>query len=465
MNARCFASLRPSVLVAGFGLLFAGPLPAQLFTNLYNFTGSDGATPYCTLIVSGNFLYGTTKDGGLGSGTVFRMNTDGSGFTNLHKFEPTSGPLATNNDGANPYARLLLVDSTLYGTAPYGGPNSRGTIFKLNTDGGGFTVLHSFPSPDHGEPYDGLILSGDMLYGTSGEGGLYNWGSVFAIKTNGTGFTNLFSFNLNGSDGFYPYAGGGLVLSGNTLYGAAQYGGTANINAGVIFKVSTNGTGYTNVYNFALGTDGGNPNNGMVLVGNTLYGATQFGGSDGKGAVFKVNTDGSGFTNLHSFTGGFNEAYSYAGLCLSGNTLYGTTYLGGVGNKGTVFRMNLDGSGFTNVHHFAGTPDGANLYGGVVMAGNILYGTASAGGISNFGTLFSITFPLPAPPSLSILRSGTNVVLLWPTNTGVFTLQFATNLAFPITWSNAAPAPGIVNGQNAVTNPALGKQVFYRLSQ
>jgi hypothetical protein len=127
--------------------------------------------------------------------------------------------------------------------------------------------------------------------------------------------------------------------------------------------------------------------------------------------------------------------------------------------------MNLDGSGFTNVHHFAGTPDGANLYGGVVMSGNVLYGTASAGGISNYGTLFSITFPLPSPPPLSILRSGTNVVLLWPTNASVFTLLYATNLVSPISWSNATTAPIVLNGQNAVTNPALGKELFYRLSQ
>src|SRR5438034_1097977 len=199
------------MVAASLGLIPPGRLTAQTFTNLHSFAGSDGTTPYATLTVSGNTLYGTTKDGGLGSGTVFRINTDGTAFTNIHNFTATSGPLSTNDDGANPYAGLVLSGNTLYGTAPYGGSDGKGTIFKVNTDG----------------------------------------------------------------------------------------------------------SGYTNVYNFTYGNDGANPNSGLVLFGNALYGTVGFGGSTDQGDVFKVNTDGSGFTNLHSFTGGFNEAYSDAGLFLS----------------------------------------------------------------------------------------------------------------------------------------------------
>src|SRR3989442_3452294 len=245
-----------------------------------------------------------------------------------------------------------------------------------------FTNLHNFIGTDGATPYATLTVSGNTLYGTTKDGGSFGWGSVFAIKTNGTGFTNVYSFNLNGSDGFSPYSGGGLLLLSNTLYGTTLFGGTANMNAGAVFKVNTDGSGYTNVYSFTYGNDGANPNSGLDLLGNALYGTVGFGGSTDQGDVFKVNTDGSAFTNLHSFTGGFNEAYSDAGLFLSGNTLYGTTYLGGLGNKGTIFKINTDGSGFTNLHHFAGTPDGANLYGGFVLSGNTLYGTASAGGSS-----------------------------------------------------------------------------------
>ena len=58
------------------------------------------------------------------------------------------------------------------------------------------------------------------------------------------------------------------------------------------------------------------------------------------------------FEVLHSFTGGDNGRNPYAGLILSGNTLYGTTFYGGNSDAGMLFAVNADGSGFTNLHSF-----------------------------------------------------------------------------------------------------------------
>jgi len=77
------------VLIAGLGLIPAGQMTAQSFTTLHNFTGGsdDGASPKAGLIMSGNTLYGTEQGGGTSSnGTVFAVNTDGTGFTILHSF-------------------------------------------------------------------------------------------------------------------------------------------------------------------------------------------------------------------------------------------------------------------------------------------------------------------------------------------------------------------------------------------
>jgi hypothetical protein len=68
-------------------------------------------------------------------------------------------------------------------------------------------------------------------------------------------------------------------------------------------------------------------------------------------------------------------------------------------------------------------------------------------------------------PQLTIIRSGTNVVLAWPTYANGLTLEFATNLVPPTVWNTNLPAPVLVNGQNAVTNGISGAQMFYRLSQ
>src|SRR5208283_4630418 len=101
-------------LIAGLGLMLAGRVTAQTFTTLHSFTAldpytgttnSDGANPYAGLILSRNTLYGTAEDGGSsGNGTVFAVNTDGTGFTNLYSFTPTPAPAYTNSDGANPWA-------------------------------------------------------------------------------------------------------------------------------------------------------------------------------------------------------------------------------------------------------------------------------------------------------------------------------------------------------------------------
>src|SRR6267154_5430154 len=90
--------LLPALIVA-LGLILTGQATAQTFTNLYGFTGGNyGGVPYAGLILLGNTLYGTTTAGGSsGNGTVFAVNTNGSGFTNLYSF--TGG-----NDGGVPYA-------------------------------------------------------------------------------------------------------------------------------------------------------------------------------------------------------------------------------------------------------------------------------------------------------------------------------------------------------------------------
>jgi uncharacterized repeat protein (TIGR03803 family) len=94
-----------SVLAATLGLMMAVPVTAQTLTTLYSFTqftpisNTDGAAPKAGLILSENRLYGTAFAGGSSlNGTVFAVNTDGTGFTNLHTFTTTSSPSYTNSD-------------------------------------------------------------------------------------------------------------------------------------------------------------------------------------------------------------------------------------------------------------------------------------------------------------------------------------------------------------------------------
>jgi uncharacterized repeat protein (TIGR03803 family) len=384
--------------VKGWGTVFSLNTGGSSFTNLYNFTnGMDGATPMAGLVLSNGTLYGTASSGGNfpGWGTVFKLNTDGTGFTNLYEFSQAGG-------GTKPAAGLLLSGSTLYGTTPdtgTGGVNS-GTVFKLNTNGSGFTVLSD--GSDGAQPQGGLALSGDSFYGTTSAGGSPGAGIVFKVNTNGTSFAilHVFSAATNesasgdnlyaNSDGAIPL--GTLAVSGGVLYGTTQIGGTFGV--GIIFSLNTDGTGFTNLYNFTNGADGAFPTAGMVLSNSTLYGtapasqpfSAEVGGKES--TIFKINTDGTGFTNLHDFTALFEDTNSdgstpESGLVLGGDTLYGTTLYGGLGGPGTLFRINTNGTGFTNIHSFdAGSftniSDGAEPVGGLILSGNTLYGTTSS---------------------------------------------------------------------------------------
>jgi uncharacterized repeat protein (TIGR03803 family) len=379
---------------------------------------------------------------------------------------------------------LILSGNTLYGTTDRGGDAGNGTVFSINTDGTGFTSLYNFSGGDDGAEPNTLTLSSNILYGTTYSGGSGAAGTVFAINTDGTGFTTLYSFTtFSGSglqrtnrDGGTPNAG--LVLSGNTLYGTTQSGGMGG--NGTVFSLNTDGTGFTTLYSFTAlsapsphgtNSDGAYPEGDLVLSGNTLYGTADSGGGGGGGTVFKVNTDGTGFKSLYSFTATKDGAFPDAGLFLSGNTLYGTTSEGGASGNGTVFKLNADGTGFTSLHNFTATStmrpfmnsDGAIPFAGLIMVGNRLYGTTGRGGTGGSGTIFSISLPANGP-QLTIASAGQNVVLSWPTNTTGFTLESATNSTSPL-WTTNLPAPVVVNGQNTVTNPISGTQQFYRLSQ
>ena len=112
------------------------------------------------------------------------MSPHGSGGyseTVLHSF-------GNGNDGANPYAGVIMDDFTgnLYGTTISGGIHGNGTAFELTPNGSGGwteTVLRSFGSGTDGiNPYGGLILDGaGNLYGTTEDGGIHGAGTVFEI--------------------------------------------------------------------------------------------------------------------------------------------------------------------------------------------------------------------------------------------------------------------------------------------
>jgi uncharacterized repeat protein (TIGR03803 family) len=416
---------------------------AQTLTTLVNFNGGDGASPQAGLAASGGTLYGTTYAGGSSNaGTVFAINANGSSFTSVYSF--TGG-----SDGRGPQAGLVLSGNMLYGTTELGGASGFGTVFAVNTSGGGFTNIYSFSGGSDGaDPEAGLVLTSNTLYGTTFIGGQFGEGSVFRVNTNGAAFTNIYSFS-GGANGSNPEAG--LVLSGNTLYGTTYgpyYGGTGY---GTVFRVNTGGGGFSNVYSFTGGSDGSNPEAGLVLCGGTLYGTASGGGYFDNGTVFSVNTNGSGFRSyLVGYTDG--DSNPQAGLLLLGSTLYGTTFNGGSNGWGAIFQIGTNLSSITNLYAFSDDSHGANPEAGLVLSGNTLYGTTQFENAYGYGTVFALNVPGLAA-TLNIALNGGHVTLSW--SNAAFSLQSATNAAGVYT--------NVANATSPHTNAITGRQQFFRL--
>ena len=299
---------------------------------------------------------------------------------------------ATGSDGQNPAAGLIMDGSgNLYGTTYNGGTNGVGTVFKI-TPTGTESVLYSFGTGLDGQaPYAGLIMdvSGN-LYGTTPSGGTNGVGTVFKINPAGTESV-LYSFGT-GSDGQNPNAGLIMDLSGN-LYGTTYNGGTNGTTSyGTVFKITAAGAESV-LHSFGTGSDGMAPAAGLFMDGSgNLYGTTVNGGTHGYGTVFTITAAGSESV-LYSFgTASGDGQYPHAGLIMDGSgNLYGTTPSGGTIGVGTVFKITPTGTE-SLLHSFGTGSDGQAPSAGLIMdlSGN-LYGTTSVGGTNGFGTVFKIS--------------------------------------------------------------------------
>jgi uncharacterized repeat protein (TIGR03803 family) len=306
--------------------------------------------------------------------------------------------------GNHPYAGLIDVGGTLYGTTYSGGADSSGTVFGVNPKTGVETAVYSFcrqaSCADGSHPYGGLINVGGALYGTTAYGGTGTCsnnlacGTVFRVdpKTGAEMVVYSFCSQASCADGEYPTAG--LINVGGTLYGTTSAGGANGY--GSVFGVNPKIGVETVVYSFRSGWDGADPVGGLIDVAGTLYGTTSAGGANSAGTVFKFNPRTGAETVLHWFCGWPDNhctdgAYPNAGLIDVSGTLYGTTSEGGGNglNSGTVFSIN-PGTGVMNEKYAFGSGTDGAYPSGLIDVSGILFGTTSAGGANGYGTVFEV---------------------------------------------------------------------------
>jgi uncharacterized repeat protein (TIGR03803 family) len=411
-------------------------LPAQTFTTLFTFDGTNGGGPGPLVQATNGHLYGTTCCGGPASdGTVFEIAPSGA-LTNLHSFHGT--------EGYSPAGVLVqAANGDFYGTTSSGGANGQGTVFKI-APSGKLTTLYSFCSqsgcPDGQSPGAGLVLAGNgNFYGTTGAGGAGLDGTIFEI-TPGGALTTLHSFG--GTDGNSPSS---LVqATDGSFYGIALFGGNYGPcppGCGTIYKITPSGT-FTTVYNFCSQSgcaDGSAPEGLMHAANGDFYGTTDNGGANGGiGTVFKITPSGI-LTTLYSFcaqSGCTDGDSPNGGLVQASNgNFYGTTLDGGAHcapyGCGTIFEITPSGK-LATLHRFDGT-DGSFPAAAMIQDTNgMLYGTTGGGGQDNWGTVFSVSVGLGpfVKTQTTSGKVGAGVEILGTGLTGATSVSFNGTAAF-----------------------------------
>jgi uncharacterized repeat protein (TIGR03803 family) len=406
---------------SGFGTVWKYTSSAGL-TQLFNFSGSsspsnNGDRPMSPLLIDshGN-LYGTTYFGGnsfsadgSGYGTLFKLSSSGQ-FTELHQFSGT--------DGDNPLGALILDSSgNLWGTTFQGGtgwnpPNQYGdgTIFKYSSGTVTNPVLFDI---NNGENIQGgMATDGTSYYGTTYQGGANSFGTLFQYNPTNGQLTTLFNFNRY-PNGSYPLADVLYDGKGN-LYGTTYEGGghssASNYCCGTVWKYSLSSSTLTTLVSFdgdTVPADGMFPEGGVTLDnGGNLFGTASQGGSSSDGIVYEYSSTGT-LSTLVTFTGP-NGQFPEGNLVFdSSSNLWGIAHEGGSSGYGTVYKLTPNSGGSCGPTVSSVTFNPSTISNGGTTTGTVTLSAAAPSGGSVVGLSDDNPGVLNIPSSVTVSAGAT----------------------------------------------------------
>ena len=324
-------------------------------------------------------LYGLTNSGGVHNwGTLYSIGADGT-YEVLHDFGgrawiPEGQPVQVPNGD--------LWGVTSNETAPP--HDSHGALWRL-TKSGQFRVMDTFVGTNGAYP-NSLVLAPDgHLYGIATSGGAYGKGVLFTVDEAGH-VQPVYSFSAR-AGAITPYMQ--LTAGSDGAFYGVAYGWRPGQSARVAWRYGADGS-FAILHQF-----GEDYLAGGVIEGpdGALYGQTWFGNdqTNPHGSVYRLAKDGSTFAVLHTFDGTDGDQPDGLLSVDAGGRLVGATTYGGLHKFGNVFRLGLDGSGFTTLYDFDAT--GGSVTGINLAADGQGYGVAGAGGANSEGAVYRLTLP------------------------------------------------------------------------
>lgn len=280
----------------------------------------------------------------------------------------------------------FAANGMLYGVHASGGEQGLGTLYRWSPYDGSFAVVQSFAYSDSGPsaPESGMVVGHDgMLWGTSSFGGASFAGTIYTLDD---AEAVAMRCEFGGDAGMFMPQGALVEGRPGRFYGSTREG---------VFRFEARTGKLKLLHRFDGNADGHSCDSALVFgADGRLYGTNPLGGANNKGTIFRLNTDGSGFETVKTLSHPWDGQGPGGLLLASDGNFYGCTSGGGVFNRGVAFRVRPNGA-YESLHHFAGGDnDGAYPRCALVEGPDgALYGTTVEGGAApqSYGTLFRMS--------------------------------------------------------------------------
>jgi uncharacterized repeat protein (TIGR03803 family) len=262
------------------GTLFSYDTAAGIFTELHDFNGNDGSTPYMepTKGYTDGKLYGVTNGGGANGGGV------------IYSFDPGTGIFAKLYDlpaGTSCTSALTLYNNKFYALSWGGGGGAQnvGMLFSYDPNSNSFADLYDYPYYIYSEPPGQMVVYNNVLYGVNNN----NSGELFSYNATTGAYATLVEFGTGTSTYGSP---NGIVLLNNMFYGVALFGGVDF--QGGLFSFNPANSAYSELLDVTYA-------DGQLAAGNiAAYNGNLYGLFYNK--LFEVNLTSLSFTSFPNFT-------------------------------------------------------------------------------------------------------------------------------------------------------------------